>query len=157
MQASPTSKNAPSHWTCPFCPLLCDDISLASNGDQKLAAPHTACPRLTQALARFGPHDSNRTPEIDGHATDPASAITRAADMLKHARRPLFGALATDVAGARALYELAALHGAILDHLHGDTLAEATRAMQDRGAFFTTLSEVRSRADLVIVFACEPS
>ena len=29
--------------------------------------------------------------------------------------------------------------------------------MQDRGAFFTTLSEIRSRADLVIFFRCRPS
>ncbi len=29
--------------------------------------------------------------------------------------------------------------------------------MQDRGIFFTTLSEVRSRADLIVVFACEPA
>ena len=69
----------------------------------------------------------------------------------------LFGGLATDVAGARALYELAARCGAIVDHLHGDTLAASTLALQDRGSFFTTLSEVRSRADLVIVFGCEPS
>jgi formylmethanofuran dehydrogenase subunit B len=29
--------------------------------------------------------------------------------------------------------------------------------LQDRGAFFTTLSEVRARADLLIVFGCQPS
>jgi formylmethanofuran dehydrogenase subunit B len=94
---------------------------------------------------------------IDGQRTDSASALARAAAILSRAKRPLFGGLATDVAGARALYELAAHCGAILDHLHGDALAAGTFAMQDRGASFTTLSEVRSRADLLIVFACEPS
>lgn len=165
MPDSPTKPNAqpsaeaigPRPWTCPFCPLLCDDITLAPTGDQRLAAPHTACPRLTDSLARFGPDDASQPPAIDGQATDLESALSRAGEILSNARRPLFGSLATDIAGARALYELAALCGAILDHLHGDALADSNRALQDRGAFFTTLSEVRSRADLVIVFACEPS
>ncbi|KXV12681.1 formylmethanofuran dehydrogenase [Caballeronia megalochromosomata] len=157
MHDSPTTSNPQAAWTCPFCPLLCDDITLAPSGDHRLAAPHTACPRLAASLARFGPQDASQKPAIDGQATDLASALSRAVAILSKARRPLFGGLATDVAGARALYELAAHCGAILDHLHGDTLADSNRALQDRGAFFTTLSEVRSRADLVIVFACEPS
>jgi formylmethanofuran dehydrogenase subunit B len=133
-------------WTCPFCPLLCDDIKLETN----LTAPHASCPKLTTSLARA-------QPSIDTQPTDVTSALSDAAKILSQAKRPLFSGLATDISGARALYELAALHGATLDHLHGDALAANTRSMQDRGAFFTTLSEVRSRADLMIVFACTPS
>src|SRR6266702_1975300 len=119
-------------WTCPFCPLLCDDLVVNAHGDATLSVPDTECPRLDDAL-------------------------TRAARILSNARRPLFGALATDVAGARALYTLAAGCGAILDHLHGDAMSAATLALQDRGSFFTTLSEVRSRADLLVFFGCQPS
>ncbi|SPB18486.1 Formyltransferase/hydrolase complex Fhc subunit B [Caballeronia novacaledonica] len=137
--------------------MLCDDITLAPGEDQRLAAPSPACPRLEASLASYGPQDASSTPAIDGKSTDLPSALSRANAILSAARRPLFGALATDVTGARALYELAAHCGAILDHLHGDTLADSNRALQDRGAFFTTLSEVRSRADLVVVFACTPS
>jgi formylmethanofuran dehydrogenase subunit B len=127
------------------------------HGDDSLAASNTGCPRLARSIARFGAADAACTPTIDGAATDPESALARAAEILSRARRPLFGGLATDVAGARALYELAARTGAVLDHLHGDALAASTLALQDRGGFFTTLSEVRSRADLMIVFACEPA
>ncbi|SAK69493.1 Formyltransferase/hydrolase complex Fhc subunit B [Caballeronia hypogeia] len=162
MPDSFTEKNAQAAgdkktWTCPFCPLLCDDIVLAPSDDRRLAAPQTDCARLAESLARFGPQDASRKPTIDGQDTDPASALAQAAAILSHARRPLFGGLATDVSGARALYELAAHCGAILDHLHGDALAHSNRALQDRGSFFTTLSEVRSRADLIVVFACQPS
>jgi formylmethanofuran dehydrogenase subunit B len=156
MRDSTTSAPTPE-WTCPFCPLLCDDITLARTDDQRLAAPHTACPRLAQSLARYDPRHASKSPTIDGQPTTTTSALARAIEILSTARRPLFGGLATDVSGARALYELAAHCGAILDHLHGDTLAETNRALQDRGAFFTTLSEIRSRADLIVVFACEPS
>jgi formylmethanofuran dehydrogenase subunit B len=158
--SSPLSAAAPApgmrDWTCPFCPLLCDDITTIVHADGALDAPDVECPRLTQALTWFSAPGAS-LPAIDDQDTDLESALQRAADILKNASRPLFGGLVTDVAGARALYPLAAGCGAILDHLHGDAMAASTAALQDRGAFFTTLSEVRSRADLLIIFDCQPS
>jgi formylmethanofuran dehydrogenase subunit B len=122
-----------------------------------LKALNTTCPRLTQSLATFTNNDATKSPQINGQNTDLTTALSEAAKILEQARRPLFSGLATDIAGARALYELAAHSGAILDHLHGDALAASTLALQDRGSFFTTLSEIRSRADLIVVIACEPS
>ncbi|HLW13639.1 MAG TPA: formylmethanofuran dehydrogenase [Casimicrobiaceae bacterium] len=144
-------------WTCPFCPLHCDDIAATLHADESLSAPATDCPRLAAALALYGAADASCKPAIDGQDTDLDSALARATEILAHARRPLFGGLGTDIAGTRSLYELASGCGAILDHLHGDAQAASTLALQDRGAFFTTLSEVRTRADLVVVFACQPS
>jgi formylmethanofuran dehydrogenase subunit B len=144
-------------WTCPFCPLLCDDIEAHVRDDATIAAPATECPRLADALTQYGAADSSSTPLIDGQPAALDAALAHAADILTRAQRPLFGACATDVAGARSLYTLAAACGATLDTLHGDALSAATLALQDRGAFFTTLSEVRSRADLLIVFGCTPS
>jgi formylmethanofuran dehydrogenase subunit B len=154
--APPAFVSVAQDWTCPFCPLLCDDIEARVRDDQTIAAPATNCPRLAQALTHFGAADSDCAPSLDGQPVSRETALARAAQMLAHAHRPLFGACATDVAGARALYELAAGCGAILDTLHGAALGAATLALQDRGALFTTLSEVRSRADLLIVFGCTP-
>ncbi|WP_442859614.1 formylmethanofuran dehydrogenase [Burkholderia sp. 8Y] len=122
-----------------------------------MSATNTACPRLARSLASMNADTAHNQPKINGKPTDIASAVSQAAAILMQSHRPLFGGLATDVAGARALYELAAHSGAILDHLHGDSLTATTLALQDRGALFTTLSEVRSRADLIVVFGCEPS
>jgi formylmethanofuran dehydrogenase subunit B len=144
-------------WTCPFCPLLCDDIEARVSDDATITAPATDCPRLADALKHYGVADLNRAPSIDGQPVALDDALAQTADILARAQRPLFGACATDVAGARSLYTLAAACGAMLDTLHGDALSAATLALQDRGAFFTTLSEVRSRADLLIVFGCTPS
>ncbi|WP_114809701.1 formylmethanofuran dehydrogenase [Paraburkholderia kururiensis] len=144
-------------WTCPFCPLLCDDLTVSAQGDGTLAVSGHDCPRLAQALATFGASDATTPAIVDGQDASLDAALSRAATLLGAARRPLFGGLATDVAGARALYTLAAQCGATLDHLHGDALTPATLAFQDRGAFFTTLSEVRARADLIVFFACTPS
>jgi formylmethanofuran dehydrogenase subunit B len=143
-------------WVCPFCALLCDDVAIHASADGALDAPHTRCPKLARALATFGGADAQASASIDGANAPIDAALAQAADWLARSRRPLFAGLATDVAGMRALYPLAAACGAALDHLHGDALAPAILAQQDRGSFFTTLAEIRTRADLVIVFACRP-
>jgi formylmethanofuran dehydrogenase subunit B len=153
---APSSPSGQQDWTCPFCPLLCDDITTVVR-DGVLAAPDVDCPRLARGLASFGAGTVACAPSIDARDTDLNTALSLAVEILKTARRPLFGGLATDVAGARALYPLAAACGAILDHRHGDAMSAATLALQDRGAFFTTLSEIRTRADLVVVVGCRPS
>jgi formylmethanofuran dehydrogenase subunit B len=144
-------------WVCPFCPLLCDDLAAASHDDGTLAVPDTDCARLAHALSQYGAADAHCACVADGNDVGLDAALARATQWLANARRPLFGGLATDVAGMRALYPLAATCGAILDHLHGDALSPATLALQDRGSFFTTLSEVRTRADLLVFFGCQPS
>ncbi|APA87660.1 formylmethanofuran dehydrogenase [Paraburkholderia sprentiae WSM5005] len=144
-------------WICPFCPLLCDDLVAACHDDGTLDVRDTECSRLAHALTHYGARDARCGCSVDGNEADRDAALARAAQWLTNARRPLFGGLATDVAGTRALYPLAAACGAILDHLHGDALTPATLALQDRGSFFTTLSEVRARADLLVFFGCQPS
>ena len=155
--AGPIAPTTVHDWTCPFCPLLCDDLTLDVKADGTLAAPAGSCARLAESLARYCADDAQCPASIDGQPASHDEAFARAAQMLATARRPLFGGLATDVAGMRELYALTAACGATLDHLHGVAMSTATRVMQDRGAFFTTLSEIRSRADLLIFFRCRPS
>lgn len=147
---APDSSTAPTGapWTCPFCPLSCDGFRLAP--EPRLALVDSACPRAARALAHFATSPSLATPSRDGRSVTYAKAIDGAAAILARSRQPLFGGLATDVAGARALYRLANASGAILDHAHGDALMHSTRALQDRGVFYTTLAEIRNRADLVV-------
>jgi formylmethanofuran dehydrogenase subunit B len=157
---SPPATSIPSltrDWTCPFCALLCDDLAIELRDGGTLATPATSCPRLAQALACYGVADAHCRSSVAADDADLDTALAHATQILAAARRPLFGSLTTDVAGARALYALAAECGAILDHLHGDALSAATLVLQDRGAFFTTLSEVRTRADLLVFFGCQPS
>jgi formylmethanofuran dehydrogenase subunit B len=135
-------------WTCPFCPLACDGYSVAAGPRPTLVG--SDCPRATAALSHFGAAPSSATPRHDGRAADHRSAVAAAAAILAASRQPLFGGLATDVAGMRALYRLANACGAILDHANGDALMHSTRALQDRGVFYTTLAEIRNRADLLV-------
>lgn len=146
---------AASPWTCPFCPLLCDSFSVDIDADG-FALAGSECSRARSGLSRFGLGRGSAPPQIDGVACDLAAAIAAAARMLAASRQPLFGGLGTDVAGARALYPLACHTGAICDPAGGAALLHGLRALQDRGAFTTTLAEVRSRADLIVCIGSLP-
>ncbi|MEM5339484.1 formylmethanofuran dehydrogenase [Paraburkholderia azotifigens] len=150
-----TSNTSPPSWTCPFCPLLCDRLSIGT--DTALTLSGTDCPRAARALAQFGPHPAEARPHLNGQPLGFADATGVAAQWLAQARQPLFAGMATDVAGTRALYRLANASAAIIDHAHGRSLMRSLTAMQDRGAFTTTLSEVRARADLIVCFGPTPS
>ena len=146
----PTSASLPkTAWTCPFCPLLCDEFTL----DARAPVPSlrdSDCPRAAAALAQHPRRPAGPAASIDGVPASLVDAVAAASRRLATWRQPLFGGLGTDIAGARALYRLAARTGAICDHADGAALMTGVRLQQDHGQFGTTLAEVRARADLVV-------
>ena len=149
---------AAARWACPFCLLLCDDLSVRTRaaGDA-LELASGDCAAARRGLAQFPARPSPATPQVDGQACDLTDAVTSAARVLAASRQPLFGGLGTDVAGARALYRLACATGAICDAAGGAALMHGVRALQDRGSFTTTLAEVRTRADVIVCLGGLPS
>ena len=140
-----------STWTCPFCPLACDHLSVRVDAAaQAMVLEAGACARAAQSLSRFTPTSLSGAPLIDGQACSLAEATRAAAGLLRTSRQPLFAGLGTDVAATRALYPLACATGAICDSAGGDALMQGLRALQDRGQFTTTLAEVRTRADVIV-------
>lgn len=142
--------SASSAWTCPFCPLLCDDRPAAAPG----------CRRAEAALAALAmPPDAApaASARLRGQPVPRAQALRAAAEWLRQARQPLLGGWGGDVAAARALYPLACRLGAIDDVTDGEPLAQALRAQQDRGGYTATLAEVRSRADLIVCVGSWPA
>ncbi len=141
-------------WTCPFCSLLCDDLNVDIGAELRLHG--SSCARAQAGLAQFGAGFAAPGASVDGADASTEAALDAAAARIAAARQPLFGGLATDVAGMRALYALADSCGAILDHAHGDTLMHSLRALQDKGLFYTTLAEIRNRADLIVCLGTDP-
>jgi len=135
-------------WTCPFCSLLCDGFAL-ERGAQPPVLHGSDCPRARAGLAAHARHEAP-VASIDGIAATADDAIGEAARRLAAWRQPLFGGLGTDMAGARALFRLAARTGAIYDHGDGEALVHGLRALQDRGQCYTTLGEIRARADVIV-------
>lgn len=151
-----------SPWTCPFCSLLCDsfhvDVVADAAPSASLQLRGSECPRARAGLSHFHAGlAAQAVPMLRGLPVPLEAALDTAAQWLAASQLPLVGGLATDVAGARALYRLAARLGAVSDHANGEALHVATRAQQDRGVFYTTLAEVRNRADVIVCLGTSPT
>ncbi|WP_018078595.1 hypothetical protein [Thiobacillus denitrificans] len=131
---------------CPFCGLVCDDIRVATDATGA-RAESPACARAV----RLFPVPARGTARIAGQAAEPAAAYRAAAALLKRAQRPLIGGLACDVTGHRAALALAERTGGVVDHMNGAAQFRNWLAYQDGGWMTTTLSEVRNRADLIVL------
>ena len=135
--------------TCPFCGLVCDDLDVAvSAAEVRVVA--NGCVRSRGMFHEALPRSP--TPAwIAGEAVALDAALDRAAAILREAVQPVFGGLATDVAGVRACLELADRLGAIVDHLGSRAFMRNVLTLQQNGWITTTFAEVRNRADLIIV------
>ena len=145
-----------TRWTCPFCLLLCDTSTVQVDASGRLTLSDSGCACARRALARFVARPSTASARVDGRDCSLDDAVSAAARLLAASRQPLFGGLGTDVSGARALYRLACRTGAICDAAAGAAQMTTLRATQDRGSFFTTLAEVRTRADLLLCVGGTP-
>lgn len=132
--------------TCPFCSLLCDDLSIRNNSD-KLTVERHGC---AKALKNFERNEPNVTATIHGKKVSIDDAIIHAASILGDSKQAMFAGSCTDVAGCRELMALAEKSGAIIDHVHGDGMKNNTLVLQNTGWIMTTLAELKNRADLVI-------
>jgi formylmethanofuran dehydrogenase subunit B len=145
-----------TRWTCPFCLLLCDTATVQVEASGALTLSDSGCACARRLLARFAARPSTASARVDGRDCSLDEAVSAAAKLLAASHQPLFGGLGTDVSGARALYRLACKTGAICDAAEGAALMNTLRATQDRGSFFTTLAEVRTRADLLLCVGGTP-
>lgn len=138
--------------TCPFCGLLCDDLRVAE-GAGPLAFTAGACARATRLFQVPAAGQAR----IGGRPVDAAQACAEAARLLAAARRPLVGGLACDVSGQRAAIAFAERLGGVLEHMNGRVQFRNFLALQDGGWMTTTLSEVRNRADVIVLAGTDTS
>jgi formylmethanofuran dehydrogenase subunit B len=137
---------------CPFCGLICDDLTVegAAGG---LRITEGAC-RLSRK--GFEEREAPAAPMVDGRPAGLTEAVARAGEILAASRAPVF-AVAADVAGTRAVLRLADRLGGVVDHPDSEALFRNLRILQDSGGLTTTLSEVRNRADMVLIVGADPS
>mgnify|MGYP000367359633 CR=1 FL=1 len=139
--------------TCPYCGLCCDDLTVQIVNDQ-LHVEDNGCPRCRAGFEQPMPSAAaiNRQPQIRGRTCSFDEALSHAADLLRDSQYPLFGGLAVDVSGARVTLRLADRIGAVLDHMNSAIMLRNILVVQDSGWLATTLTEVRNRVDLLVVF-----
>ncbi len=148
MSASPRPDDL-SDVACPFCGLVCDDLVIGADSG-RLTVKANGC-ALAAAAFRDAGDGAGATARIGGRPATLPEAAAAAARLLRAARIPLIAGLATDVEGARAAGRLADRLGGVLDHMNSAAFLRNVMVLQDSGWITTTLSEVRNRADLLIV------
>lgn len=132
--------------TCPYCSLLCDDLVIQENAGG-LTVKENGC---HLADREFESPPAAGKPKIKGKNSTLEDAIQESARILKRSKVPLLAGLGTDVAGMRAVMQLAEKSGAIVDHMHSHGLLKNSLVLQDLGWVMTTMAEIKNRADLII-------
>ena len=141
--------------TCAGCGLLCDDVTVEPSSDGVRLAPE--CPLGAQWFSEQMRRPDGAPATIDGEAADVESALARAAELLRGARRPLLhGFEGATVEDARAAVALADRLGALVRT--GDVAGRwpGAPAVALRGASTATLGEIRDRSRLVVIWREDP-
>lgn len=142
--------------SCAGCGLLCDDVTVEPSGDGVRLQP--PCPLGVQWFSeRLLVPESAPAATIQGQPADPQAALTRAAELLRDARRPLLhGFDSATVDDARAAVALADRLGALVatDGLTGAW--PGAPALPLRGVSTATLGEIRDRSRLVVIWREDP-
>lgn len=133
--------------TNPFCGTLPDDL-VVERSKQGLKVLKNGCGKSIAGFERKLPPSS---PKVSGKDVDLAKAITEAAKLIGKAKLPLYGGLATDVEGMRAVMALAERSSGIVDHALSEAQYRNFKILQTSGWIMSTLTETRNRADLFII------
>jgi formylmethanofuran dehydrogenase subunit B len=133
--------------TSPFDGMLPDDL-VVERSAHGLKVLKNGC---ASSIAGFERKLPKAKPQVRGKDVELSAAIEEAARLIGGAAQPLFGGLATDVEGMRALLALAERTGGVIDHAGSEVLYRNLKVLQSVGWITSTLTETRNRADLVIV------
>ena len=144
------------HITCAGCGLLCDDVTVENSGDGVQLTP--ACGLGTEWFSqRTRLSGGAPAATVNGEPTDVESALARAAEMLRGARRPLLDGFAgATVEDARAAVALADRLGALVTTRSLAAAWPGAPAVPLRGASSTTLGEIRDRSRVVVIWREDP-
>ncbi|MEQ1600421.1 MAG: formylmethanofuran dehydrogenase subunit B [Methylophilaceae bacterium] len=134
--------------TCPFCGLLCDDLSVDRDSSGNLNVIENGC---AKSITFFGRPVVTPSPRIAGKPVELKAAIAKAAEILGAAKQPLFSGLGTEVYGMRAVMNLAESTNATLDHMNSNGFMRNIQVVQNSGWLITTLTEVKNRMDLLVI------
>jgi len=141
------SKELFENVTNPFCGTLPDDLTVERT-DKGLKVLNNGDGKSVAGFERKLPPSS---PQVKGKDVDLANAVDAAAKLIGKGKLPMYGGLATDVEGMRAVMALAERSSGIVDHAFSEAQYRNFKIVQSSGWVMSTISEVRNRADLFII------
>jgi formylmethanofuran dehydrogenase subunit B len=133
--------------TDPFCGTLPDDLTVERTATGLKVLKGASA----KSVAGFERKLPEASPLVAGKRVGLDEAVKQAAKLIGKAKLPMFGGLATDVEGMRAVMALADRSGGIVDHALSEAQYRNFKILQSTGWTTTTLTEARNRADLFII------
>jgi formylmethanofuran dehydrogenase subunit B len=146
-----TSHNKIIDLVCPFCSLHCDDVKVSTDGrtfkihDENL----TCAKKIEKNNIR---KNSLIFPMIDGKTSTLSNAITQIKKNLSTHQELLILNHGVELSGLRAILGLASQYGSIIDHVNSETLFQNLNLLQRSGYMATSLTEIKNRADVIVIF-----
>ena len=138
---------------CPFCGLLCDDLSLQNEGNS-FHIDSSDCPLSKASFLKASARTALK-PRVNGKFVTRETAIQAAVNLISNAKLPLITGLMTDVAGTRNALNLAENLHATIDQYSNRSFGINASYIQTNGGYFTTLSETRNRADMLVLIGSQ--
>lgn len=143
-----------NYYVCTGCGLLCDDIEVELEKDS-VSKVYTAC-RVGVAHMKEGSREA--VSQVDGKPAEEASAIEKAAEILKNAKNPLIFGLGTSTNEAqKKALELAKKLNATLDDTSSFCLGPVVEALLQEKFNTCTLDDVRHKGDVMVFWGADPS
>lgn len=140
---------------CTVCGCVCDDLTITVEND-RITYAERAC---VLAGPWFASQNIRRPPlaQIDGQPATFDAAIKRAVEILLDSKNLLiYGLSRSTTEGQRAAVALADRLHASIDTTASTGHAPSILAMQQVGESTCSLGEVKTRADLIIYWGCDP-
>jgi len=146
-----TSHNKIIDLVCPFCSLHCDDVKVSTDGKTfKIHDKNLAC---AKKIERNNIRKNSLIfPTINGKASTLSNAITQIKKNLSTHQELLILNHGVDLSGLRAILGLASQYGGIIDHINSEALFLNLNLLQRSGYMATSLTEIKNRADVIVIF-----
>jgi formylmethanofuran dehydrogenase subunit B len=144
--------NVIESYPCTICGCTCDDIRLRVENGRVIAAEN-ACPVGVAGLTADS-LQSNVEAWIDGQSATLAAAIDRTAGILRSAKSPLvYAGVDSTIESQRLAVQIAQRARGVLD----SPAFAASAIFPDVGMVTCSLGEAKNRADLVVLWNCDPT
>lgn len=142
--------------TCPACGLLCDDIQVSwKAGEDKPEVNVSSGKPCSKTVTFFSRPLKDSTPMVAGKPASTSEAVAKAAQLIKQRQAALLAGLSTDMAGFRAAYPFAQKIKAQMMHMNVQSSLRNTKVLQSTGWQTTTLTEVKNRADMIVMIGTD--
>ena len=138
---------------CPFCSLHCDDISVDVK-DNKLLVKNDLLPSCKAKFEKYNRKIFNdQSCKIKGKEASVKKTFDYCKKLINKSNETLILNASSDVNICREILSSASKINGIVDHINSSTFLKNIGLYQRRGYMTTTLTEIKNKSDIVILFS----